>query len=113
MNVLYGERYKKVTNEFKAMVKGEYGKTPIEIDPEFRKKIIGDETPIECRPADLIAPELETLKKECAQWIEQDEDVLTYAQFPKVAPKFFEKRNAAKHGVDLEHGNKESQVHPV
>jgi oxaloacetate decarboxylase alpha subunit len=113
MNVLYGERYKKVTNEFKAMVKGEYGKTPIPVDPEFRKKIIGDETPIECRPADLIAPELETLKQECAQWCEQEEDVLTYAQFPKVAPKFFEKRNAKKHGVDLEHADKASQVHPV
>ncbi len=113
MNVIYGERYKKVTKEFKEMVRGNYGRTPIEIDPAFRQMIIGDDAPIECRPADLIEPELEKLRKECAQWVEQDEDVLTYAQFPQVAPKFFEKRNAKLHGVDLAHADKASQVHPV
>ena len=57
-NVIMGERYKMVTNEFKGLVKGEYGNTPVAIDPDFRKKIIGDEQPITCRPADLLEPEL-------------------------------------------------------
>ena len=59
-NVILGERYKTVTKEFKGLVKGSYGKTPAPIDPEFRKKILGDEQPIDCRPADLIEPELES-----------------------------------------------------
>ena len=63
-NVIMGERYKMVTKEFKGIVRGEYGRTPVPIDPEFRKKIIGDDTPIDCRPADLLEPELDKLKKE-------------------------------------------------
>lgn len=112
-NVLTGERYKTVTKEFKGIVRGEYGKTPVPIDPEFRKKIIGDAEPIDCRPADLLQPELEKLRKECAEWIEQEEDVLSYAQFGQVAVKFFEKRRNAKYGIDGKHGNAETNVHPV
>ncbi|MBR2915025.1 MAG: oxaloacetate decarboxylase subunit alpha, partial [Clostridia bacterium] len=92
-NVLMGERYKTVTKEFKGVVRGDYGRTPVEIDPEFRKKIIGDEPAITCRPADNLKPELETLREKCAQYAKQDEDVLTYALFDQVATKFFEKRN--------------------
>lgn len=68
LNVLMGERYKMVTKETKGICKGEYGRTPVPIDDEFRKKIIGNEKAITCRPADLIKPELEKLKKECAEW---------------------------------------------
>ncbi|MGN1086624.1 MAG: oxaloacetate decarboxylase subunit alpha [Porcipelethomonas sp.] len=112
-NVIMGERYKMVTKEFKGIVKGEYGKTPVPIDPEFRKKIIGDEAPIDCRPADLLEPELDKLRKECAEWTEQEEDVLSYAQFGQVAVKFFEQRRNKKYGVDGEHSDKEKMVHPV
>lgn len=63
LNVLMGERYKMVTKETKGICKGEYGRTPVPIDDEFRKKIIGNEKAITCRPADLIKPELEKLKK--------------------------------------------------
>lgn len=112
-NVINGERYKTVTKEFKGLVRGEYGKTPCDIDPDFQKKIIGSEEPIHCRPADLLKPELDDLRKECAEWTEQDEDVLSYAMFPKVAPKFFEARRNAKYGVDGKHGNPETMVHPV
>lgn len=91
-NVIGGGRYKMVTKEFKGIVRGEYGKTPVPIDPEFRKQIIGDAEPIDCRPADLLKPELETLKKECEKWAEQEEDVLSYAQFGQVAEKFFKAR---------------------
>ncbi len=112
-NVIAGERYKMVTKEFKGVVKGEYGTTPTPIDPEFRKKIIGDEEPITCRPADLIEPELDKLRDECKQWCEQEEDVLSYAQFGQVAVKFFEQRNNAKYGVDSAHADAENKVHPV
>ena len=112
-NVIMGERYKMVTKEFKGIVRGEYGRTPVPIDPEFRKKIIGDDTPIDCRPADLLEPELDKLKKECAEWTEQEEDVLSYAQFGQVAVKFFENRRNAKFGIDGAHSDSEKQIHPV
>ena len=112
-NVIMGERYKMVTKEFKGIVRGEYGKTPVPIDPEFRKRIIGDEKPIECRPADLLEPELEKLKKECAEWCEQPEDVLSYAQFGQVAVKFFENRRNQKFGIDSKHSDSEKKIMPV
>lgn len=112
-NVIMGERYKMVTKEFKGIVRGEYGRTPVPIDPEFRKKIIGDDTPIDCRPAALLEPELDKLKKECAEWTEQEEDVLSYAQFGQVAVKFFENRRNAKFGIDGAHSDSEKQIHPV
>ncbi len=99
LNVILGERYKNVTKEFRGLVRGEYGSNPAPIDPEFRKMIIGDEEPIDCRPADLIAPELDKMREEVAAMgdlIEQEEDVLTYAQFGQVATKFFEKRAQIK-----------------
>ena len=68
---------------------------------------------ITCRPADLLKPELETLRKEAAQWLEQDEDVLSYAQFGQVAVKFFEKRRNRLYGIDGEHVDFKAQVHPV
>ena len=91
-NVLFGE-YKNVTKEFRGMVKGEYGRTPVDIDPEFVKKIIGDEEQITCRPADNIKPELETLKSKLGAKAHQEEDVLSYALFDQVAMKFFDKRD--------------------
>ncbi|MBQ7288370.1 MAG: oxaloacetate decarboxylase subunit alpha [Clostridia bacterium] len=112
-NIISGERYKTVTKEFKGIVRGDYGKTPVPIDPEFRKKIIGDEAPVDCRPADLLKPELDTLRAECAKWIEQEEDVLSYAQFGQVAEKFFEKRANRKYGVDADHANAAERVHPL
>lgn len=112
-NVIFGERYKNVNGQFKDLVQGKYGKTPLPIDPKFRKKIIGDEKPVTCRPADLLEPELEKLKKECAEWCEQEEDVLSYAQFDRVAIKFFEKRRDEKAGIDSEHFDAKNKVHPV
>ena len=112
-NVIGGERYKMVTKEFKGIVRGEYGTTPTEIDPEFRKKIIGDEQPIDCRPADLIEPELDKLREECKQWSEQEEDVLSYAQFGQVAVKYFESRRNKQLGIDGKHLDIDSKVHPM
>ncbi len=113
LNVLMGERYKMVSKETKGIVRGEYGRTPVPISPEFRKKIIGDEEPITCRPADLLKPELDELRKKCAQWIEQDEDVLSYALFDQVATKFFEFRQAGKYKIDADLTDRENMTTPV
>ena len=113
LNVLMGERYKMVSKETKGICKGEYGRTPVPIKEEFRKKIIGDEKAITCRPADLIKPELERLKKECAEWTEQPEDVLSYALFDQVAVKFFEKRRAEKYKVDKDLVDMKDKIHYV
>lgn len=112
-NVITGERYKMCTNEFKGLVAGKYGTTPMPIDPAFRKKIIGDEPAIDCRPADLLEPELDKLRAEIPEWIEQEEDVLSYAQFPKVAIDFFKERRNKKYKIDGAHVDMEEKVHPV
>ena len=93
MNVLAGERYKMVPKESKGMLKGEYGQLPATVNEEVRKKCIGDEEVITCRPADLIAPELEKYRAEAGDLAKCEEDVLSYALFPQVAKKFLEKRN--------------------
>ncbi|HRX58112.1 MAG TPA: oxaloacetate decarboxylase subunit alpha [Eubacteriales bacterium] len=96
LNVLNGERYKVFTKESKALLRGEYGKLPGPVNEEVRKKAIGDEEVITCRPADLLKPELENYREEIKDHIRQDEDVLSYALFPQVALKFFEAREAAE-----------------
>lgn len=100
LNIVGGERYKMVTKEFKGLIRGEYGKVPSPVDPGFAKKILGDAEIITYRPADKIEPELDKLRSEIAQYIEQDEDVLSYALFEQVALKFFEKRKNMKYGLD-------------
>jgi oxaloacetate decarboxylase alpha subunit len=113
MNVIAGERYKMVPKETKALVKGEYGKTPAPVNKDIVKKIIGDEKQITCRPADLIEPELSKIREEMKEYLEQDEDVLSYALFPQVATKFFEFRKAQKYKIDPDMVNYEQKVHPV
>lgn len=101
MNVLSGERYKIVPKESKKIMLGEFGTTVKPFNEEVQKKIIGDEEPISVRPADLIKPQLADFEKECALWKKQDEDVLSYALFPKVAKEFFEYRQAQESGIDI------------
>ncbi len=113
MNVIMGERYKMVTKEFKGLVRGEYGKTPGEIKPEFRKKIIGNESPITGRPADALKPELDNLRKQITEYMEQDEDVLSYALFDQVAIKYFKHRKAEKYKLDETNSNEEKKIHSV
>lgn len=112
-NIITGERYKMCTNEFKDLVAGKYGTTPLPIDEAFVQKIIGDAPRVTGRPADQLKPELESLRKECAEWTEQEEDVLSYAQFPKVATDFFKKRAEKKYGINGKHADAEKMVHPV
>ncbi len=112
-NVLSGERYKMVTNESKALLRGEYGRLPAETNPDVRKKCIGDAVVIDHRPADDIPPELDKYRDEIKEYLEQEEDVLSYALFPQVAVKFFEYRRAQKYGVDASMLDKENLIHPA
>ena len=112
-NVLMG-RYKTVSKEFRDMVLGKYGKTPMEMDPAFVKQIIGDEKQITYRPADDLAPEMEKLRADLpAGLCTQDEDVLSYALFEKVALKFFEHRKAQMYELDGTHADAKTGVHTV
>ena len=97
LNVLSGERYKMVTKESKALLRGEYGRLPAPVNEEVRKKAIGDDKVITCRPADLIKPELKTYADEMkAKGLgKYEEDVLSYALFPQVAEKFLAERDKA------------------
>ena len=113
LNVLAGERYKMVTKESKKIMMGEFGQTVKPFNKEVQKKIIGDATPITCRPADLLEPQLPKFEKEVAQWKQQDEVVLSYALFPAVAKEFFELREAKQTKVDQTKADKENKVYPV
>ncbi len=92
MNVISGERWKMVTKEMRNYIKGLYGKPPGEISADIKKKVLGDEKPITTRPADLLEPEFEKLKKEIGDLADNEEDVLSYALFPDVARKFLMRR---------------------
>lgn len=98
-NVLGGERYKMVTKESKGVLKGEYGQLPGKVNEEVRKKAIGDEKVITCRPADLIAPEMDKYREESKDFAKSEEDVLSYALFPQVAEKYLRWRNAGGDNV--------------
>ncbi len=113
LNVLQGERYKMVTKESKKVLAGEFGQTVKPFNPEVQKKAIGDTKPITCRPADLIEPQLEKFRKEAAQYIQQDEDVLSYALFPAVATEFFKYREAQQTKVDAKAADTANKAYPV
>lgn len=113
LNVISGERYKMVTKESKKILLGEFGQTVKPFNPEVQKKVIGDETPITCRPADLLKPQLPEFEKECARWKQQDEDVLSYALFPKVAEEFFQYREAQQTKIDAASADMDAKAYPV
>jgi oxaloacetate decarboxylase alpha subunit len=91
-NVLAGERYKNISKEIKAYLKGEYGRTPGELDVKLQKQVLGDEKPLTIRFADTLEPAFEKTKKELAGVARNDEDVLSYIAFPQIAEKFFKDR---------------------
>ena len=104
LNVISGERYKMVSKESKGLLRGEYGQVPGEVNEDVRKKAIGDDEVITCRPADLIGPELDKYREEAGDLAKCDEDVLSYALFPQVAAKFLAERNAPKTEVKEDNG---------
>jgi oxaloacetate decarboxylase alpha subunit len=113
MNVLAGEKYKMIPNEVKNYVKGLYGRPTVPISDEIKKKVIGDEPVIDYRPADDIPPQLESLRNEIKKYIEQEEDVLSYALFPPVAMKYFEYRQTKKYNIEGSMVDYEDKTHPV
>ena len=113
LNVLSGERYKMITKESKALLRGEYGALPGKVNEEVRKKAIGNDKVITCRPADLLTDTIEQFKSEIAEYYEQEEDILSYAQFGQVATKFFVGRRDAKYGLDGKHDDIVNKVYPV
>ena len=113
MNVVTGERYKVVPKETKDMFLGRYGKSTKPFDPEIQKKVIGDEVPITCRPADLIPDMLPEYEEKIAAYKQMDEDVLTYALFPEVAMDYFKYREAQQTGVDAKAADTDNKAYPV
>ncbi|MDI3478499.1 MAG: oxaloacetate decarboxylase (Na+ extruding) subunit alpha [Thermoanaerobacterium sp.] len=113
LNVVTGERYKIVPKEIKDYVKGLYGRPPIPISDEIRKKIIGNEEIITKRPADLLSPQLDKIRNEIKEYLEQEEDVLSYALFPQVAKDFFKYRQAKKYKIDSTLVNMEEKTYPI
>ena len=113
LNVLQGERYKMVTKESKKVLSGEFGQTIKPFNPEVQKKAIGDITPITCRPADKLEPQLAKFEEEIKEWKQQEEDVLSYALFPQVAKEFFKYRQAQQKKVDVGMADTKNQAYPV
>jgi pyruvate carboxylase subunit B len=90
LNVLMGERYKVIPKEVKDYVRGLYGRSPSPISDDIIAMIIGEEDPIDVRPADLLEPEYDKRKKEAEEMglVKKEEDILTYILYPSIAPKF-------------------------
>lgn len=114
-NVLMGERYKVATKETKDILLGKYGQTVRPFNPEVVDKVLGEDKDkaITCRPADLLEPGLAKFEEEMKQWKQQDEDVLSYALFPKVATEFFKYREAQQTGVDPAVADTKNGAYPV
>ncbi len=91
-NILMGERYKSVSKELRAYLKGEYGRPPGELDAELVKKVLGDEKPFTGRFADTLEPQFEKAKQEIGSLAKSDEDVLSYIAFPQIAEQFLKNR---------------------
>lgn len=113
LNVLQGERYKMITKESKKILGGEFGETVKPFNKEVQKKAIGNAKPITQRPANLIPPQLDKFREECKEWMQQEEDVLSYALFPQVATEFFKYRQAQETKVDVAAADAENKAYPV
>ena len=113
-NVIFKDegRYARVTKEFKALVRGEYGKCPAPVSDEFRKMIIGEDEVIDYRPADKIAPEIDSLRQRVAPYEEQEEDLLSLALFEQVAIKYFDYRKKQKYNLDS-NADAENGIHSI
>jgi len=94
LNVITGQRYQSVTSEVKNYLLGHYGAAPGNIDKTIMKTAVGEQTPITCRPADLIKPEVADLKVKSEGYVKTEEDLLTFAMFPDLATIFLKERNA-------------------
>lgn len=113
LNVVTGERYKMVPKEIKEYVKGMYGRPSVPISPEIIQKIIGDTEVITVRPADLLEPALDNEAKAIAEYMQEPEDVLSYALFPNVAVDYFKHREAQRYQIESDMVSFQDSTHPV
>ncbi|MBQ7592019.1 MAG: pyruvate carboxylase subunit B [Clostridia bacterium] len=120
LNVISGSRYKVVTKEFKALLRGEYGRTPARIKSDVLFAVVGDDAVMTENEAvktesqaDSPLSELDRLRGEIEPWYEQEEDVLTYALFENTAKEFFEYRKARRYALDGSHSDPALGVHTV
>ncbi|MBQ8876324.1 MAG: pyruvate carboxylase subunit B [Clostridia bacterium] len=113
MNVVMNERYKMVTKETRDLFAGKYGTLPMPLNEEVAEKVLKGAERITCRPADLLQPEYEDIKKKVIElgYYEKEEDVLSYAVFEQVAENFFKWREAQKNGIDRDLAK--TNVYPV
>jgi pyruvate/oxaloacetate carboxyltransferase len=106
-----------IPNEVKNYVKGFYGEPPVPIEKEMKRKIIGDDEVITCRPADRLQPALDRIPKDVKPYIESEEDKITYSLFPETAIEFFKNREAkrkeGKRGVSQERMSELEEVAAV
>ena len=112
-NIYSEKRYETVSEDFKDLILGRFGKLPMAPSPEFIKEICGDEPLVLVRPADLLEPEYDRICEYTAPWFEQEEDILTYALYRGAAIIYFEKRKAKKYALDMPHAHKDRGIHTV
>ncbi|MHA1634536.1 MAG: pyruvate carboxylase subunit B [Candidatus Thorarchaeota archaeon] len=96
LNVVTGERYSMIPTEVKQYIRGYYGRPPAEIDPEIRKKAIGDEKPLDCRPADMLEPELPAAREALKDIEHVERDLVSYALYPQYALEFLKRKAQRK-----------------
>ena len=112
LNILAGERYAMLSKETRELLLGKYGATTLPIDPELLKKVDANEV-ITCRPADLLEPELPGIEEEIKEYMIQEEDILTYGLYDKVAMEFFKRRSALADNVSPDAIDKENKAYPA
>jgi oxaloacetate decarboxylase alpha subunit len=87
-NVIQGERYKTISNEVRAYIRGEYGTPPGKIDPELKQNAIGDETPTTRRPGDGLEPGMPAAREGVREFGATEEEAISYALFPNETKKY-------------------------
>ena len=112
-NINSSKRYETVSDDFKDLILGKFGKLPMAVSPEFINEICGDEPLVLVRPADILEPEYDHIREYTATWLEGEEDILTYAIYRGIAIAFFERRKAKKYALDMPHAHKHKGIHVV
>ncbi len=107
------KRYDSVSEDFMSLILGKYGKTPAPVADGFIKEICGNEPLVLVRPADAIEPEYDIFREYVSPWIEQEEDILTYAIYRGQAIVFFETRKAKKYSLDMPHADPSKGIHVI
>jgi len=112
-NLYSSKRFETFNDDFKNLVLGKFGKLPASPSPDFIKEVCGEDSLVLVRPADLLEPEYDRIREYIAPWLEQEEDILTYALYHGIAIVFFENRKAKKYAIDMPRAHKEKGVHII